>query len=98
MKQSRLVRGLRILVALQSGRQFRIDDLIDMLSVSRRTVYRLIAEGQVIAMKVRGGYRILESSIDSYISRQIFLHSLETGLDVSDFLPNDDTFLSEDSE
>lgn len=54
------------------------------LNISIRTPHRRIAEGHFITLKIGRVIRILESSIDSYIERQIYLYELENGIPVSD--------------
>lgn len=49
------------------------------LNVSDRTVYRLLAEGQFIALRVRGLIKITEGSVQDYFARQIALYALENG-------------------
>jgi excisionase family DNA binding protein len=49
------------------------------MNISRSGVYRLIAEGQVMAFKVRGSYRIVEASITDYFNRQLATFALEYG-------------------
>lgn len=57
----------------------RPDRCAELLSVSSRTVYRLVQDGELPAMKVRGALRILKPGLDEYIHKQLQLHSLETG-------------------
>lgn len=40
MKQSRISRMIRIMTALQTGQRYKIDDFVQMLKISRRTVFR----------------------------------------------------------
>ncbi|OPZ24389.1 MAG: Helix-turn-helix domain protein [bacterium ADurb.BinA186] len=49
-----------------------LDEAGKILSVSSRTVRRLIQEKEVKAVKVRGAVRILLKSINDYISRCAF--------------------------
>jgi excisionase family DNA binding protein len=58
-----------------------VEQAASRLNVSTRTVYRMIAEAQLVGLKVRGSLRVLESSLDDYIKRQIFAYSLEVGVD-----------------
>ena len=44
-----------------------VSEVADLLRVSRMTVYRLIEQGQVPAIRVGRGYRILESDVDRYL-------------------------------
>ncbi len=55
----------------------RPDELQDRLNISRATVYRLIAAGHFECLKVGGSLRILSTSVDSYIKRQMDIFALE---------------------
>lgn len=46
-----------------------IPEVQERLGVSRATVYRMLAEGELVPIKVRGGTRVLESSIESFLRR-----------------------------
>jgi excisionase family DNA binding protein len=61
------------------GRLLRPDQVADLLNISRAGVYRLVAEGQFLALKIRGSLRIWESSISDYLLRQVALAALENG-------------------
>jgi excisionase family DNA binding protein len=54
------------------------------LNISRAGAYRLLKSGQFVGLKVRGSLRILESSVEEYIERQIALFQLENGNSVSE--------------
>ena len=69
------------------SRLLNVDEAAARLNVSSRSIYRLISEAQLVGLKVRGSLRVLESSIDSYIERQILSYSLEVGVD---FMTDDD--------
>ena len=43
----------------------------ELLGCSRRTVYRLICEGEITAFKCRGSLRVPEDSLEEYRRRQI---------------------------
>lgn len=47
----------------------KLDDAANELSISRRTLYRLIAQGEMLLVKVRGGSRIPQSSVNEYVDR-----------------------------
>jgi|GEM_PF-2649410 len=47
----------------------KVNEAADYLHVSRSTVYRLLAEKQIPAIKFRGCMRIQQEDIDSYIQR-----------------------------
>lgn len=50
------------------------------LAVSQKTIYRLCAEGRLVAMKVRNSLRIFSPSLDSFIHDQVQDFSLSTGM------------------
>lgn len=63
MKSSRVSRIVRILTTLQSGRSYSVHDLVEILGVSRRTVFRDLKELQAIGVPYKfdpktGGYEI----------------------------------------
>lgn len=62
-----------------SDRLLRPDQAAELLNVSTRSIYRLLAEGQLTGLKVRGCLRVRESSVNDYISRQVALYLLENG-------------------
>ena len=49
----------------------------DYLAVSKRTIYRLAADGHLVAMNVRGSLRIRVDSVFKYEHKQIQLYALE---------------------
>ena len=50
------------------------------LSCSVKTVRRLVDDGELEALKVRGGLRITDGSIDAYIKRQILEFQTKDGI------------------
>lgn len=58
----------------------RIDQVADILNCSKRSVYRLISECELGALKVRGVLRITADSVDLYIKRQISVFQINNGL------------------
>jgi len=71
----------------KKDRVLRPDQVAEILDVSRRTVYRLVAEGELEAFRVRGSLRIRESAVRAYIRRQIALFQAENGV-VGDSVPS----------
>lgn len=51
----------------------------EFLNVSGRSVYRLLAEAQILGFKVRGSTRIPKKSLQDYVDRQTALFELENG-------------------
>ena len=44
-----------------------VNEVADLLRVSRMTVYRLIKEGQIAALRVGRSYRLREEDVDTYL-------------------------------
>jgi excisionase family DNA binding protein len=53
------------------------DGAAEILSVTRRTVYRLIKSGQLQAVKVNSAVRIPENSLEDFLKRNI-VNNLKT--------------------
>ena len=49
-------------------RLLTVNEVADLLRVSRMTVYRLIKTGEMSAFRVGRGYRLREEDIDSYLT------------------------------
>jgi excisionase family DNA binding protein len=47
-----------------------VNEVADLLRVSRMTVYRLIKEGQLKALRVGRSYRLREDDVDEYLSKR----------------------------
>jgi excisionase family DNA binding protein len=47
-----------------------VNEVADLLRVSRMTVYRLIKEGQLKALRVGRSYRLREDDDDEYLSKR----------------------------
>ena len=45
-----------------------VNEVADLLRVSRMTVYRMIKEGEMAAVRVGRGYRLREDDVDTYLS------------------------------
>jgi len=69
---------------MKKDRLLNTQQAAEILNVSVSTLYRIIADGQFIVFKARGSTRILETSIDAYIQRQIHLYAMINGISVSD--------------
>ena len=61
----------------------RIDEASDMLSVHPATIRRLLADGTLAGVKVRGCVRVIASSLDAYVLDQHQKYSREMGFSVA---------------
>jgi excisionase family DNA binding protein len=61
-------------------RNLTLKTVADLLGSSTRTIYRLIADGELTAFKVRGGLRIPEESLEEYRRRQTLKYIEENGI------------------
>jgi len=52
------------------ARLLTVNEVADLLRVSRMTVYRLIKEGQLKALRVGRNYRLREDDVDEYLSKR----------------------------
>ena len=52
------------------ARLLTVNEVAALLRVSRMTVYRLIKEGQLKALRVGRSYRLREDDVDEYLSKR----------------------------
>ena len=52
------------------ARLLTVNEVADLLRVSRMTVYRLIREGDMAALRVGRSYRLREDDVNSYLSQR----------------------------
>ena len=52
------------------ARFLTVAEVADLLRVSSMTVYRLIKEGELPAVRVGKSYRVREDDLDAYLSKQ----------------------------
>jgi excisionase family DNA binding protein len=52
------------------ARLLTVSEVADLLRVSKMTVYRLIKEGSIGAVRVGRGYRLREDDVDDYLSKR----------------------------
>ena len=52
------------------ARLLTVNEVADLLRVSRMTVYRLIKEGDLAALRVGRSYRLREDDVDEYLSER----------------------------
>lgn len=60
-------------------RHLTVQEVAEWLNLSPRTVYRLLADGQLVGLKIRSCLRIPETSVLDYLDRQKSLFLLEFG-------------------
>ncbi len=65
------------------GKNLTIKAVAGILGASTRTIYRLIADGELTAFKLRGALRVTEESLDAYRIRQISKYIEENGISLS---------------
>jgi excisionase family DNA binding protein len=56
---------------MKDTRLLTIPEVVELLKVSRWTVYRLMQERELVGVKVRGGRRITEASVSAYVAALI---------------------------
>lgn len=66
--------------AIVKDRLLRVDEVSKRLNCNARTVYRIIADGDLAALKVRGSLRVTESTLQHYIEKQILKFQQENGI------------------
>ena len=49
------------------ARLLTVNEVADLLRVSRMTVYRLIKDGEMAAVRVGRSYRLREDDVDTYL-------------------------------
>jgi excisionase family DNA binding protein len=52
------------------ARLLTVNEVADLLRVSRMTVYRLIKDGSIAALRVGRSYRLREDDVDDYLSER----------------------------
>jgi excisionase family DNA binding protein len=62
-------------------RNLRIYEVMNFLSCSRSTIYRLIADGEIIAFKNRGSLLVVTESLEDYRTRQILKFQEENAIE-----------------
>lgn len=61
-------------------RSLTLKEAADLLGGSTRTIYRLIADGELTAFKMRGALRIHEASLEEYRRRETLKYSEANGI------------------
>jgi excisionase family DNA binding protein len=56
--------------SLSRARFLTVSEVADLLRVSSMTIYRLIKEGEMPAVRVGKSYRLREEDIDAYLAKQ----------------------------
>jgi len=58
---------------------YRIDEIAWLLGVSKRTIYRMLAEGELLPVKIRSSIRVPVESVENYIKKIINKAELDNG-------------------
>lgn len=48
---------------------YSINDLIEILQVSRKTILNLIKKGELVGFSIGGRYRVTQRALDNYIEK-----------------------------
>lgn len=62
-------------------RNFTIAKTADLLGVCEKTVYRMAADGEIVAFRCRGCLRITEESLEQYRTKQIINYQDENDIE-----------------
>ena len=57
----------------------RPDQAASILSVSKRTIYRMVEDGDLPCIKVRGALRITAEGLEKYLHKRMQLSALDRG-------------------
>jgi excisionase family DNA binding protein len=47
---------------------YTVEEVAEMLSVSRHTIYKLFKDGELESVKVRGARRVLAEALEAYVA------------------------------
>ena len=53
-----------------SKKSYSVEEVQDILSITRQTVYKLIKQGCFQAVMLENGYRIIKSSFDKWLDNE----------------------------
>lgn len=53
-----------------SKKSYSVEEVQDILGITRQTVYKLIKQGCFQAIKLENGYRIMKSSFDKWLDNE----------------------------
>jgi excisionase family DNA binding protein len=56
--------------SLSRARFLTVNEVAELLRVSSMTIYRLIKDGELPAVRVGKSYRLLEHDVDAYLAKQ----------------------------
>lgn len=56
--------------SLSRSRFLTVTEVADLLRVSSMTIYRLIKDGELAAVRVGKSYRLREDDVDAFLARQ----------------------------
>jgi excisionase family DNA binding protein len=58
-------------ISTGGGRLLKMSEVAELLGVGKRTVYRLVAAGELDVVKVRSATRIPAAAVQSYVKRNM---------------------------
>lgn len=53
-----------------SKKSYSVEEVQDILGITRQTVYKLIKQGRFQAIMLENGYRIMKSSFDKWLDNE----------------------------
>jgi len=56
--------------SLSRSRFLTVDEVAALLRVSSMTIYRLIKQGELPAVRIGKSFRLLETDVDAYLAKQ----------------------------
>jgi excisionase family DNA binding protein len=56
--------------SLSRSRFLTVNEVADLLRVSSMTIYRLIKDGEIAAVRVGKSYRLREDDVDAFLAKQ----------------------------
>ncbi|MBW2631058.1 MAG: helix-turn-helix domain-containing protein [Deltaproteobacteria bacterium] len=62
-------------------KNYRVDEVATILNCSTRTIYRLLADGEILAFYVRKSLRVPAEGVELYMKQQIVRFQEENDID-----------------
>ena len=55
-------------------------EVAEYLSISKTTVYRMVDDGELLGIKIRGSLRIKTTSLENLINEQMQIQAIKNGI------------------